>query len=471
MSSHLNIPDDLLTRHRIVPLSDDGSTLTVGSVDALSPGAADEIEFLTGRTVECVDVASERVDSFLSENGLQSDAAAPASGSRAPIDELTRGTVVRQVQRIIEEAIRAGASDIHIEPYESFFRVRYRMDGVLHTVGHLDLAQRDAVISRLKIMAELDIAEKRRPQDSRIRVEYDGRDVDLRVSTLPTAHGEKVVLRILDKSAINLDLSEIGLGGTDLHVFERAIRSPTGQVLVTGPTGSGKTTTLYAALNALNTESVNITTIEDPIEYNLAGVNQTRVRADIGFTFAKALRAFLRQDPNVVMVGEIRDHETAEIAVRAALTGHLVLSTLHTNDAPSTVTRLVDMGVEPYLVAASVRLIVAQRLVRRVCEECRTEAVVDAAMVDELGLDPQRPLATGAGCQACNGTGFRGRTALFELMPVSDAIGELVTQGASTQEVRKQARSEGLMTLRESGAQAVRRGITTPAEVLREVAA
>jgi len=521
MSSSSLIPRALLLEHRIIPLADDGTTLDIGCAQPVSPEVVDQLTFLTGRHVTQQEVSEEIITTFLDE--LETGSEAPAHPEEAPAHHdntpgkggtsgdglaspprLTprddsdgmasggpssspthrssptdsterrhrfgRGSVVRQVDRIIARAIDTGASDIHIEPYETFFRVRYRKDGVLHTVGELNLRQRDAVISRLKIMADLDIAEKRRPQDSRIRVKQEGRDIDLRVSTLPTAHGEKVVLRILDKNALSLDLDALGLQSRERSLLEDAIRCPTGQILVTGPTGSGKTTTLYAGLSTLNDDTVNITTIEDPIEFNLPGINQTRVRSDIGFTFAKALRSFLRQDPNVIMVGEIRDRETARIAVRAALTGHLVLSTLHTNDAPSTVTRLVDMGIEPYLVAASVRLIVAQRLVRKICPNCKREGDGDPKTLRRLGMDAGQGVVVADGCEACGGTGFRGRTALFEIMPVSESIGELVSEGATTHRIRARALEEGLQTLRAAAATAVRSGVTTPQEALREVA-
>ncbi len=470
------VPDALLKEHRIVPLRQEGSTLYVGAAPPVTEEVLDELAFVTGSQVEWEEVTTEEVDAFLLEEGLAKEGTEGRENGRdeseqrigTESEEFGAGPVVRQVERIIHRAVEQGVSDIHIEPYETFFRVRYRLDGVLHTVGTLNLAQRDAMISRLKIMAGLDIAEKRRPQDSRIRVDHEGRSVDLRVSTLPTAHGEKVVLRVLDKSALTLNLNVLGFEDEDRNRFEQAIEKPNGQILVTGPTGSGKTTTLYSALDTLNTEHVNITTIEDPIEYNLTGINQTQVRADIGFSFAEALRAFLRQDPNIIMVGEIRDQETAGIAVRAALTGHLVLSTLHTNDAPSTVTRLVDMGVEPYLVASSVRLVAAQRLVRCVCPSCKEEADVDPAVREDLGLSRDTEIVKGAGCAECSGTGFQGRTALFEIMPLSEQISEMVTDGASTSDLRAQAQDEGMHTLREAGARKIRRGVTTPGEVLRE---
>lgn len=471
------IPDSFLEKHRIVPLRREKDILHVGAARTEEQALIDELEFLTGLQVRWHTVDSSRVKTFFEEEGLTpngEEAASPGSlnkrldtsnGENEPLDA---GSIVQQVERIIHRAIKEGISDIHIEPYESFFRVRYRLDGVLHTVGQLNLAQRDAVISRLKIMAGLDIAEKRRPQDSRIRVDHENRSVDLRVSTLPTAHGEKVVLRVLDKSALTLDLSMLGFEEEGRNAFQQAIKSPNGQILVTGPTGSGKTTTLYSALDTLNTEQVNITTIEDPIEYNLPGINQAQVRSDIGFTFAQALRAFLRQDPNIIMVGEIRDTETADIAVRSALTGHLVLSTLHTNDAPSTVTRLVDMGVEPYLVASSVRLVAAQRLVRCVCPNCKQLGTPDPAVLAELGLSEDTETVEGEGCPQCSGTGFQGRTALFEIMPLSEQIAEMITEDRSTSDIRTQAKEEGMRTLRESGARKIRREETTPGEVLRE---
>lgn len=389
----------------------------------------------------------------------------PSSG-KTPVS-FGKGSVVRQVDTVIRQAIDMAASDIHLEPYQEFFRVRYRIDGVLQPIGELSLNQKDAIISRLKIMAGLDIAEKRRPQDGRIRIDQAQQPVDLRVSTLPTDFGEKVVLRILDKSRQRLELSGLGFEAEVQEKFSRAIHYPYGMILVTGPTGSGKTTTLYAALNELNTPQVNITTIEDPIEYNLAGINQTQVKGDIGVTFSRALRAILRQDPNIIMVGEIRDRETAEIAIRAALTGHLVFSTLHTNDAPSAIARLLDMGIEPFLVASSLRLVMAQRLVRKVCRACSQAATPSEHARAELSLK-QKNIQKGPGCDACNGTGYRGRTALIELMPVSTAISRQIGKSESADSIKKQARKEGMVTLREAGKAKIERNITTPEEILRE---
>ncbi len=379
------------------------------------------------------------------------------------------GSPVSQVDQIIQEAIASEASDIHFESFEKQFLVRFRIDGVLQKIADLQLAQRDAIISRIKVMANLDIAEKRRPQDGRIQVvSKRGTPVDIRVSTLPTEHAEKVVLRILDKSGVDLDVGKLGMDAEFLDTFRKAIARPYGMVLVTGPTGSGKSTTLYSALNAIKSDQININTIEDPIEYDLEGVNQTQVQAEIGLTFAFILRSILRQDPNVIMVGEIRDAETADIAIRAALTGHLVFSTLHTNDAPSAVARLTDMGVQPFLVASSVKLIVAQRLVRRICRECKQKHAPAEALRQELGLSASDILYKGEGCEVCNGTGYKGRVALFEILSVSPAISEAIAEGATTDQLRKLATVSGMTTLREQGTAKIRNGITTVEEVYRE---
>ncbi len=358
------------------------------------------------------------------------------------------GSVVGQVNTIIHKAIDMEASDIHFEPYEESFRLRYRLDGVLQEMGSLSLTQKEAILSRLKIMARLDIAEKRRPQDGRIRIEKGEKAVDLRVSTLPTEFGEKVVLRILDKSQQRLELSQIGLEESNLKLFRRAIQNPYGMILITGPTGSGKTTTLYAALSELNTPEVNITTIEDPIEYNLSGINQTQIRNEIGLNFISILRSILRQDPNIIMVGEIRDGETAEIAIRSALTGHLVFSTLHTNDAPSAITRLIDMGIEPFLVVSSIKLVMAQRLVRKIYKSCKHIYEPEKSCLEELGIqDKTITYHCGRGCDNCNGTGYKGRTALIEIMPVSDSISQLIVKRTGTGEIRQHALEAGMLTL------------------------
>jgi len=372
------------------------------------------------------------------------------------------------------DAIRKLASDIHIEPYEKFMRVRFRLDGVLYEIMRPPLPMKNAIISRLKIMSRLDIAERRLPQDGRIKLRVKGREMDFRVSVLPTLFGEKVVLRLLDKSSLQLDMTKLGFNEEQLKHFREAIYAPYGMVLVTGPTGSGKTTTLYSALSELNKISQNISTAEDPIEYNLTGINQVQVHDAIGLNFASALRSFLRQDPDIIMVGEVRDFETAEVAIKAALTGHLVLSTLHTNDAPSTVNRLLNMGVESFLVSSAVNLVLAQRLVRKLCMDCRTkEGVIPEALVD-LGVKEEDigsfECFRGRGCPACSHTGYRGRVALYEVMPMHEQIRELVLLGASAAEIKKQAIGVGMMTLRQSGIEKLKRGVTSVEEVIRSSA-
>ncbi|TVR17221.1 MAG: type II/IV secretion system protein [Balneolaceae bacterium] len=382
--------------------------------------------------------------------------------------KLTDTPVVSQVNSIFNHAIEKKASDIHIELYEHLFRVRLRLDGVLKEEAKLSLFQKDSIISRIKIMANLDIAEKRRPQDGRIRFNYQNNEIDLRVSTLPTGYGEKVVLRILDKSSIDLNLHNLGFEAPDMEKFVKNIHLPYGMILVTGPTGSGKTTTLYGALNELNSEQVNITTIEDPVEYDLQGINQTQVNSEIGLTFSKILRSILRQDPNIIMLGEIRDGETAEIATRAALTGHMVLSTLHTNDAPSALTRLIDLGVEPFLAASSIRLIVAQRLVRKICTNCNPVLKTLHIPID-AGLEGiNGTVQKGSGCIECNCTGYKGRVALFEILEINQGISELIAAKSSPEQIKNAAIKAGMTSLRESGIKKIKAGLTTPEEVLRE---
>ncbi|MFN0276966.1 MAG: type IV-A pilus assembly ATPase PilB [Pyrinomonadaceae bacterium] len=384
--------------------------------------------------------------------------------------------VVRLVNVLMVDSLRRGASDIHVEPYERDFRIRFRIDGVLYDVMHPPMKIRDPLISRLKIMAKLDISEKRLPQDGRIKIKVKidnrSRELDFRVSTLPTLFGEKVVLRLLDKDKLMLDMTKLGFEQESLDKFKRAIANPYGMVLVTGPTGSGKTNTLYSALQALNTSETNIMTAEDPVEFNLQGINQVQMKEQIGLNFAAALRSFLRQDPNIVLVGEIRDFETAEIAIKAALTGHLVLSTLHTNDAPSTVSRLVNMGIEPFLVATSVNIIQAQRLIRRVCSECKEEVHLPPEGLIEVGFSKEEStdlkLYKGRGCAACINTGYKGRVGLYEVMEVTDELRELIIIGASAMELRKKAIDLGMITLRESGLCKIREGITTIEEVVKE---
>ncbi|MBM3777670.1 MAG: type II secretion system protein GspE [Acidimicrobiia bacterium] len=408
----------------------------------------------------------------------------PAGITLMPADTTRRGAgdhapVVSLVSRILASAVQKGASDIHIEPYDQVLRVRFRIDGVLYPVLRPPVALRDAIVSRIKIMAHLDIAERRLPQDGRITVRVrqgsSVREVDFRVSCLPTLGGETVVLRLLDRAALLLDLQQLGFEAEALARYEAAIARPWGLVLVTGPTGSGKTSTLYASIARLDTPGTNILTAEDPVEFNLAGVNQLQVRDGIGLTFAAALRSFLRQDPNVILVGEIRDTETASMAVRAALTGHLVLSTLHTNDAPGTITRLTDMGVEPYLVSSSLALVCAQRLVRRICLRCAEPEEASPGVLAAAGFGPEDAAAVelrrGRGCESCNRTGFKGRVGLFEVMEVTDHLREMVVAGASPVQIRARAVEAGMRTLRQSGLAKVRAGMTTLDEVVRETMA
>ncbi|MCY7376853.1 MAG: Flp pilus assembly complex ATPase component TadA [Pyrinomonadaceae bacterium] len=384
--------------------------------------------------------------------------------------------VVRLVNVLLVDSLRRGASDIHVEPYEKDFRIRFRIDGVLYDVMHPPLKMRDALISRLKIMSKLDISEKRLPQDGRIKIKVKidnrSRELDFRVSTLPTLFGEKVVLRLLDKDKLMLDMTKLGFEEKSLEIFQRNISKPYGMVLVTGPTGSGKTNTLYSALQALNTSETNIMTAEDPVEFNLPGINQVQMKEQIGLNFAAALRSFLRQDPNIVLVGEIRDFETAEIAIKAALTGHLVLSTLHTNDAPSTISRMVNMGIEPFLVATSVNIIRAQRLIRKICNDCREEIHIPVEGFVEIGFSQEEAETMkafkGKGCAVCNNTGYKGRIGLYEVMEITDELRELIIIGASAIELRRKAVDLGMITLRGSGLHKLRDGVTTIEEVVKE---
>ncbi|RJQ23149.1 MAG: type IV-A pilus assembly ATPase PilB [Nitrospiraceae bacterium] len=486
------IPYDVAYKYQIFPISKNGASLTIAMADPSNVFAIDDIKFMTGYDVKPVVATETSIKGAITKYYEQSDAL------QTVVDSLTDATaenldliqeteedvdiselknaveeapVVKLVNLILGEAIARGSSDIHIEPYEKDFRVRYRIDGVLYDVMQPPIRVKAALSSRIKIMAELDIAERRLPQDGRIKLKVKNRTVDLRVSTLPTLFGEKIVMRILDKSSLVLDLTRLGFEQQALKDFDEAIRSPYGMVLVTGPTGSGKTTTLYSALSTINKIDVNIMTAEDPVEYNLLGVNQVHVREDIGLTFAAALRSFLRQDPDIIMVGEIRDKETAEIAVKAALTGHLVLSTLHTNDAPSTVSRMLNMGIEPFLVSASVLLILAQRLCRKVCENCREEENVPESTLLDMGI-LQEELNTfkcfkGRGCSICSGTGYKGRIALYEVMPVKDDLKELIIQGAPASDLKKGATRLGMKTLRMSGLTKLKEGATSVEEVLR----
>ncbi len=484
------IPADVASRFQVVPYKRSGRRLTVVMANPSNIFALDDIKFITGCEVEtCVaadDVIKKAIDRFYdSAESLASvmkefdddlELVEDQEDEGVNLSEITaeEAPVVKLVNSLLADAIRKGASDIHIEPFEKQMRVRFRIDGELYEMMSPPTRLKSAMISRLKIMAELDIAERRIPQDGRIRLRMLNKNIDLRVSTLPTIFGEKVVMRILDKSNLNIDLTKLGFDAPSLKKLVKAVEMPYGMVLVTGPTGSGKTTTLYSALSKVNRSSVNIMTAEDPVEYNLDGVNQVNVHEEIGLTFAAALRAFLRQDPNIVMVGEIRDIETASIAVKAALTGHLVLSTLHTNDAPSTLNRLVDMGVEPFLVASSVNLIMAQRLIRRICKNCKAATVLHPEVIEELGLSDEDAqdlvVYEGSGCVECNNTGYKGREGIYEVLPVTPAIRDMILDRAPTSEIRSMAIQEGMLTLRAHGLMKLKQGITSVEEVLKESA-
>jgi type IV pilus assembly protein PilB len=510
------IPADAATKYQIVSLSRVGATLTIAMTDPTNVFAMDDIKFMTGYNVEPV-VASETavleaiLKYYPAAAKASTAAAREARGGPSALDMATRGLeelqalegtagnvevleeleeisaealakqgedapVVRLVNVVLMSAIQKGASDIHIEPYEKELRVRYRIDGILYNIMSPPMKFRDAISSRVKIMSKLDIAEKRLPQDGRIKIRFNEggvpKEIDFRVSVLPTLFGEKIVMRLLDKDKLMLDMTKLGFEPESLAKFEAAILRPWGMVLVTGPTGSGKTNTLYSSISKINTPETNIMTAEDPVEFNLVGINQVQVRESIGLNFAAALRSFLRQDPNIILVGEIRDFETAEIAVKAALTGHLVLSTLHTNDAPSTINRLMNMGIEPFLVASSVHLICAQRLVRRVCANCREPAPLPPAALIQAGFTPELAAEVtpmkGKGCEKCNMTGYKGRVGLYEVMEVAEELRELILVGASGLELRRKAIEEGMITLRQSGLRKVQGGMTTVEEVVRE---
>jgi type IV pilus assembly protein PilB len=522
------IPSETAQKYQIVPLSRAGATLTIAMTDPTNVFAMDDIKFMTGYNVEPV-VASETAVTEAIARYYPATAAAVSRivepkkkkepkieqaanlNNAATLEMVTRALeetagniddedvemleeieqidvstlekqggeapVIRLVNLMLMSAIQKGASDIHVEPYEKEFRVRFRIDGILYNVMAPPMKFRDAITSRIKIMSKLDIAEKRLPQDGRIKIRFGDaeggtKEIDFRVSILPTLFGEKIVMRLLDKDKLMLDMTKLGFEPESLTKLEHAISKPWGMVLVTGPTGSGKTNTLYSSIAKINTAETNIMTAEDPVEFNLVGVNQVQVKENIGLNFAAALRSFLRQDPNIILVGEIRDFETAEIAVKASLTGHLVLSTLHTNDAPSTISRLMNMGIEPFLVASSVNLICAQRLVRRLCTQCKTahphaaQALVDAGFTpDEAAkVVPQK----GSGCERCNNTGYKGRVGLYEVMEITDELRELILVGASALELRRKAIDEGMITLRRSGLLKVMDGVTTIEEVARE---
>jgi len=533
------VPGEVARKYGVLPVNKTGATLTIAMGDPTNVFAMDDIKFMTGYNVEPV-VASEialrkaidkhygtprsvvlkerlksggaptlggdtSLDDVMGSSALTMDDMASVGLGELNMDEITgmdtgadvdvvRGEegqeidlsdlakssesapIIKVSNLILIEALKAGASDIHVEPYEKEFRVRFRVDGVLHNIMALPMRTRDPLISRLKIMAKLDISEKRLPQDGRIkirlRVEERSRDLDLRVSSVPTHFGEKVVMRLLDKSKLQLDMTQLGFDQEPLRRFKDAIDRPYGIVLVTGPTGSGKTNTLYSAVASLNDPTVNIMTAEDPIEFSLAGINQVQMKEQIGLTFASALRSFLRQDPDIILVGEIRDFETAEIAVKAALTGHLVLSTLHTNDAPSTISRMMNMGIEPFLVATSVNCICAQRLVRRICSQCSEEVETPPQMLMQVGFAPDEAkslrIKRGRGCERCNNTGYKGRVGLFEVLAFTDEIRDMILSGASSIELKRKAIEEGMVSLRMSGLQKIKEGATSLEEVLRE---
>src|SRR3954463_5419110 len=486
------VAKDVCEKHRVIPVSRSGSSLIVAMADPTNLHAIDDIKFLTGFNVEPV-VASETavhaaIERYYTQTGPSYDEVmADFDLGEDDIDftseeedinavELEKASedapVVRLVNVILLNAIRKGASDIHIEPYERRMRVRYRIDGVLQEEMTPPLKLKNALSSRLKIMSQLDIAERRLPQDGRIKLRLGkNREMDFRVSVLPTLWGEKIVLRLLDKSNLQLDMTKLGFEDKQLADFMKAIHQPYGMVLVTGPTGSGKTTSLYSALQELNKTTRNISTAEDPVEYNLMGINQVQMHEDVGLNFATALRAFLRQDPNIIMVGEIRDFETAEIAVKAALTGHLVLSTLHTNDAPSTISRLLNMGIEPFLVTASVNLVLAQRLARRICADCKIPDEKHPEALAKMGMTEDQirkvTIMKGRGCNTCNNTGYKGRVALYEVMPFTDPLKELVLQGASAAEIKTEMIRGGVQSLRMAGLAKILEGMTTPEEILR----
>jgi type IV pilus assembly protein PilB len=524
------IPQEVAQKYSVLPLSRVGASLTLAMVDPTNVFAMDDIKFMTGLNVEPVVVAEASIQQAIAKyygtsreielssisvdetafepvNAKSSNGGGITHADLVSLDSIDFDTehgedvevledneeidlttlsrisedapVVRLVNVLLVDALRRGASDIHIEPYEKELRIRFRIDGVLYDVMRPPLKMRDALISRVKIMSKLDISEKRLPQDGRIKIKVKvdarSRELDFRVSTLPTLFGEKVVLRLLDKENLMLDMTKLGFEPESLVKFQRNISRPYGMVLVTGPTGSGKTNTLYSALQSLNTVQTNIMTAEDPVEFNLMGVNQVQMKEQIGLNFAAALRSFLRQDPNIILVGEIRDFETAEIAIKAALTGHLVLSTLHTNDAPSTISRLMNMGIEPFLVATSVNLIQAQRLIRRICKDCKREHPMPPEALMEVGFTAEdaKTLKSfkGKGCSTCNNTGYKGRIGLYEVMEVNDEIRELILIGASSLELRKKAIEDGMITLRESGLHKIRAGLTTLEEVVRETVA
>ncbi len=489
------ITPSVAKQHHIVPVSKSGNVLTIAMADPLDIFAIEDVKFMTGLNVVPMVTTESQIQRTLervygvgegdAEGGLamvlqdmeEEEEVAVLAEEEEELDigdikkAMDDAPVVKLVNFLLVDAIEKHVSDIHIEPYEKVLRVRYRIDGVLQEVMRPPYSLKDALTSRIKIMAELDIAERRLPQDGRIKLRTKGREVDIRVSIMPTIFGEKTVMRLLDKSNLMVDMEKLGFDPEEMEALQEAIHAPFGMVLVTGPTGSGKSTTLYSALSQLNKVTDNIMTAEDPVEYNLEGINQCQMKEKIGYTFAAALRAFLRQDPDIIMVGEIRDLETAEIAIKAALTGHLVLSTLHTNDAPSTVNRLLNMGVEPFLVTSSVNMILAQRLARRICTQCKVEVPTPPEVLLQVGFTPEQAegavIYQGAGCDACGGTGYKGRVGLYELMKMTDTIREIILRGGSAIDIKAAAIAQGMRTLRMAGIRKILEGVTTVEEVLR----
>ncbi|MBE0594025.1 MAG: type IV-A pilus assembly ATPase PilB [Gemmatimonadales bacterium] len=485
------VPPDVAVKHDVLPLKREGRTLTVAMAEPTNVTVIEDLKFITRYDIFPVIAGEYTLRTAIERYYEQTDAQLETllkdmedeelevieetEDDDTPTQVADDAPVVKLINGILTDAVRRGASDVHIEPFEKEIRVRYRVDGALLEVMKPPLKLKAALTSRVKIMSSLNIAERRVPQDGRIKLKMGTRVIDFRVSTLPVIFGEKIVLRILDKGNLTLDLTKFGFEPKAEKDLMRAILNPYGMVLVTGPTGSGKTTTLYSALSRINTIEVNIMTAEDPVEYNIHGINQVQVRSEIGMTFAAALRAFLRQDPNIIMVGEIRDLETGGIAIKASLTGHLVLSTLHTNDAPSTVTRMIDMGIEPFNVASAVNLIVAQRLVRRICESCKAEHHYTSEELAVLGFTEDDAAGItfykGQGCDVCVGTGYKGRQGLYEVLSLSSELRRMILRGASTEELRDQAVREGMFTLRVDGMQKIKRGVTTLEEVVKETAA
>jgi type IV pilus assembly protein PilB len=484
------VPHDIAQKYMVLPISLEQGIMTIAMLDPSNITAINDLRFVVGADLNIM-IAPEwelkiyiekfyegdvSYDQIFDDMGDNSDVEVLSTEESIDLNALEKATedapVVKLVNAILTDAIKKGASDIHIEPYEKVFRVRFRIDGVLYEIMKPPLKLKNAMISRLKIMADLDIAERRLPQDGRIKLKLGNkREMDFRVSVLPGLFGEKVVLRLLDKGNLQTDMTKLGFSTSQLDAFMGAIKKPFGLVLVTGPTGSGKTTTLYSALAELNEMTVNISTAEDPVEFNLLGINQVQMHDDIGLNFAAALRSFLRQDPDIIMVGEIRDYETAEIAIKASLTGHLVLSTLHTNDAPATINRLLNMGVEPFLVASSINIVVAQRLARRICDNCKEELYVSPEALVNIGIPAAEAshlkIYHGVGCTKCSNTGYKGRVALYECMVMTEKLKEYILNGASSAEIKRQAIDDGMDTLRASGLKFLKQGVTTVEEVLR----